>query len=247
MTPRMKDAFVSIVTVCFNDVDNLKKTVEDVKKQTYRNLEHLIIDGGSNDGTMSYLQSVPNIKFKSESDKGLYDAMNKGISWAQGEYLIFLNAGDLFYDEWVLENIFNKSSDQDILYGKAVVTDRFGTYLRPYHKALPSSLDWRSFKMGMVVCHQALIVKKNLAQRFDINYKISADIDWAIRTCKSAKAVFNTGLVISRFQEGGLSSKKKWLSWKERFQIIMTHFGIIETLWVHILFIFQSITSKFIR
>lgn len=243
----MKDVFISIVTVCFNDLANLKKTIQDVKKQTYKNVEHIIIDGCSKDGTVAYLQSVPDIKFKSESDKGLYDAMNKGTDWAQGEYLIFLNAGDLFYDELVLENIFKMISGQDILYGKAVVTDPHGSYLRPYHKALPSNLDWKSFRMGMVVCHQSLIVKKNLAQRFDINYKISADIDWAIRTLKSAKSVCNTGLVISRFQEGGLSSKNKFLSWKERFQILKKHFGIAETIWVHILFVLQSITSKFAR
>ena len=114
---------VSIITVCFNAKEMLITTLEDIRKQKYDNLEYIVVDGKSSDGTLDLLNNYQDIisKIVSEPDKGIYDAMNKGINIATGEWVIFMNAGDTFANENILTRVFKEDDDADVIDRKSVV------------------------------------------------------------------------------------------------------------------------------
>ena len=113
---------VSIITVCFNAKEMLMTTLEDIRKQKYDNLEYIVIDGKSSDGTLDLVNNDQDIisKIVSEPDKGIYDAMNKGINIATGEWVIFMNAGDTFANENILTRVFKEDDDADVIYGDVI-------------------------------------------------------------------------------------------------------------------------------
>jgi glycosyltransferase involved in cell wall biosynthesis len=239
---------ITIITVTYNAQEFILTTLKSVKNQTFSNYEHLFIDGASKDGTLSTLKGFTNDKIRvySEPDKGLYDAMNKGIAKAQGEYIFFLNAGDQFLNEHTLSQIFEKSNGEDFLYGDVLVIDQNGN-TRPYHKIKPTqeNISYKSFLYGMVICHQAMFVKKALAATFqDQKYKISADIDWSIRTLKNCNTFYDTNQVISLFLDGGVSQTNKRKALLERFYISIDHFGILSTIFVHFIIVIQFLINK---
>ncbi len=240
---------ISIITVTYNAEHFIESTLKSVSDQTFTDYEHLIIDGASNDETLNIVQKYIRAQLKvfSEPDEGLYDAMNKAIQKATGEYIIFLNAGDVFYDEGTLTQVFTKSKGEDFIYGDTVVVDQSGS-ARPYHKMKPyqNLLSYRSFINGMVICHQSMIVKREKAVLFDNkNYKIACDIDWAIRTTKNCKTFLDTDLHISKFLDGGLSQKNKLDAIRERFRICVHHFGWSKTIYQQGVIVFQYILNMF--
>lgn len=235
---------ISIITVCYNDCNNLLKTVSSLKGQSYRDyVEHIIIDGGSTDGTAAVIEQFGSDinRWISERDGGLYDAMNKGIGLAQGSYLWFMNAGDVFAESRTIEYVLKAMNDEDIIYGAANFVDADDNLVGAYHKKLPKHLDWKSFINGMVVCHQALIIKRDIVQNYDLKYKIAADIDWAIRTVRKAKDIKNIDLILCNFQTGGLSQKRKKLALSERFLILRKHYGLTATVVSHIKIVIKSL------
>ena len=185
---------ISVITVCYNDAENLRKTLASMASQTARQeVEHIVIDGGSKDETKILLEGNKEIdKWISEADKGLYDAMNKGIAMASGEYLWFMNAGDVFYSDNTVEFLVVELNQSDIVYGAAVLVDDQGRDQGLYHKTLPEKLTWKNFIKGMVVCHQALIVKRSMVEVYSLDFKIASDIDWAIRNCKKTNKIHNS-------------------------------------------------------
>lgn len=229
---------ISIITVVYNGKELLEKTINSIVSQSSSNYEYLIIDGGSTDGTLDIIKKYSDkINYWiSEKDKGIYDAMNKGIEAAKGEYILFLNAGDELYAPDVLKTIFSKSPEADIFYGETVLTDdekELGTRSELSTRKLPENLTWKSLSKGMVVCHQSFIVRKELIPFYDMQYKLSSDIDWVIKCLKNSKNTVNTHLIISKYLIGGYSVKNIRKSWTERFIILKKHFGLLSTLCNH--------------
>ena len=164
---------VSIITVTYNAEKYLEATIQSVLEQTYSNIEYLIIDGQSKDKTLEIIKKYENqiTTWISQPDKGLYDAMNKGIALATGDYLWFMNAGDEIFAKNTLEKIFAREKEGDIYYGDAqfLTLDKKEIGLRSKvtpHK-LPTKLTWRSVQFGMVVCHQAILVRKKIVDKYD--------------------------------------------------------------------------------
>jgi glycosyltransferase involved in cell wall biosynthesis len=245
----LEKPLVSIVTVVFNGHLLIERTIKSVLSQTYSAVEFIIIDGASTDGTLDVIEkykSKVNITI-SEKDNGIYDAMNKGLKNATGDYVLFLNAGDELYAKDTLDTIFSLSSDADVYYGNTLVVDNGGKELGDRRLTPPENLSWKSLKFGMCVSHQSFIAKRSLCDLYDLNYKISADIDWVINVLKKATKIINTKMYISKFLEGGTSNKNRSKALRERFVIMAEHYGLVSTLFNHIYILFRYPFHKIIR
>ena len=230
----------SIITVTYNAEKVLEDTIQSVIFQTYRNVEYIIVDGASKDHTLEIVNKYHNRinKVISEPDKGLYDAMNKGIQLATGDYLCFLNAGDKFHDSETLQKIVHTLKGQelpDVIYGETAIVDEEGHFLHMRRLSTPAHLNWKSFKQGMLVCHQAFFVNRELAinHLYDLQYRFSADFDWCIRIMKKAKCLHNTRLTLIDYLNEGMTTKNHKASLKERFCIMTKHYGLISTILHH--------------
>ncbi|MDE6459324.1 MAG: glycosyltransferase [Paramuribaculum sp.] len=238
----MKPLF-TIITVTYNASNTLTPTMQSVRAQTFTNFEHLVIDGASCDNTVQIADSlsIPNkTKIFSEPDAGLYDAMNKGIDKAEGDYLIFLNAGDSFHSVDTLQKISDAIISNDypgIVYGQTAIVDSNRNIVASRHLTAPEHLDYKSFKDGMVVCHQAFVVLKRFAPLFDLRYKFSADFDWCIKCLQHSRHNVYVNDVIIDYLFEGLTSRNRRKSLTERFQIMTKYYGVVPTLLKHISFI----------
>ncbi|MFN5704797.1 MAG: glycosyltransferase family 2 protein [bacterium] len=240
---------LSIVTVVYNSEQYLERTIRSILNQTFKDVEHIILDGNSKDKTLDIIHQYNDqiAYWKSEPDKGIYDAMNKAQDRATGKYIMFLNSGDEFCDNNVLENIFKINNTSDVYYGDTLITDEEGNALRNRRLRPPQNLTWKDFRYGMLICHQSIIVKRELSKQYNIEYKIAADIDWAIRSTKDAKVITNTRINISKFMEGGMSSQHHKRGLQERFEILSKHYGLIPNILTHIYFAFRIVAQKFLR
>lgn len=228
---------VSIITVVYNSIDNLIKTIASIRKLNYPNIEYIIIDGGSTDGTLDVIKNNLDIvnKWVSEKDNGIYDAMNKGMKLSTGNYLWFINAGDEIADENILNEIFVNISDADVYYGDTELIDYEGkSYGKRKLKRPPAKLTFKNMIDGMIITHQALIVKRDVSVDYDLQYIHCADIDWIIRVLKKSKIIINTNRVLCKFQLGGYSRKNTLKSLLERFKILTKYFNPIYVLINHI-------------
>lgn len=243
---------VSVITVTYNAAATLPTTLDSIFQQTYPHIELVIIDGASTDGTVDLVKRASGAvhQFMSEPDAGLYDAMNKGLARATGDYVWFINAGDSIATADTLDGIMAIAQREhvtthawpDVLYGQTALVDAAGTDLglRTY-KQLPDELSAADLRLGMVVSHQALLVRRAIATRYDLRYRIAADIDWTIRVLRAAKQVTNTGLIHVRFLVGGTSSKHRWTSWIERWHILRRQFGLLSALSAHVQIAWDSL------
>jgi len=236
----------SIITVTYQADKVLEETILSVIHQTYKQVEYIIVDGGSTDRTLSIIdQYRPHIqRVVSEPDKGLYDAMNKGIALATGDYLCFLNAGDTFHKNETLEQIAHtlKSPElPDVIYGETAIVDANGQFLHMRKKSAPDNLNWKSFKQGMLVCHQAFFASRELAvaHPYDLQYRFSADFDWCIRIMKKAKCLHNTRLILINYLNEGMTTQNHKASLKERFRIMVKHYGWFSTVLHHAWFVIR--------
>lgn len=231
---------VSIITIVWNSKALIKHTIDNILLQSYPNIEYIIIDGASNDGTVEVIQSYNKqlSYWCSEKDGGLYDAMNKGIQAATGDYIWFINSGDSIYESTTLEKIISTCENADILYGDTMYTDDkfhdIGTRENFLPHKIPEQLSVKSLYYGMAVCHQSFIVKKSIAPLYDLQYRISADYNWQISCVKNAKKICNTHLILSRFLAGGLSRQHLKKGLQERAKVMMHQFGIVRTTLSHI-------------
>jgi len=242
-------AKISIITITFQAEAYLQRTLDSVHAQGNRDqFEYIIVDGNSRDQTMSIIQNAP-IKTDvliSENDQGIYDAMNKGLTKATGEYVTFMNAGDQFASDDTLKTILNHlSKNPDVLYSDANFVDLKGNFMGKRSEAtphqLPQNLTWRDFKFGMLICHQAFICKKSIAPFFKLEYQLSSDIDWEIKCLKAAQKISYMPEPICNYLMGGASVKNLKKSWMERFQVLSVHFGFLQTMINHIVIIFRGI------
>lgn len=241
----MKNKSLSVVTVTYNAEETLERTLKSVQKQTWPEVEHIVVDGNSTDGTIDLIRRYewPGMKWVSEPDKGLYDAMNKGAAMATGDYLCFLNAGDTFYAKVTVEKLFRSVPEgeaPDILYGETDIVDDEGKFLHFRRLQTPEKLEWTSFKQGMLVCHQAFIVRRAIFEPYDLSYRFSSDVDWCIRMMKKAKSIYNTHYTLINYLKEGMTTANRNASLKERYRIMNRHYGKISTFIHHIGFVMRA-------
>ncbi len=239
---------LSVITIVYNNVKDIERTMLSVLNQTYSNIEYIVIDGASMDGTIEIIEHYKNrlAHFISEKDNGIYDAMNKGLALASGDYVLFMNSGDEIYATETVDEVFATAPSGDIYYGETEMYNQNWKSLGQRRHRAPEHFDWHSFKFGMNVSHQAIYIKRSLAQPFDLRYKYSADIDWIIRAAKNASNVVNTHLYVAKYLVGGISKKKHLASLKERFIILSHYYGLIPNILNHILIAF-NLANYFVK
>ena len=256
----------TIITCTYNAADVIKPTLDSILNQTWGQIEHLIIDGASKDDTVKVAEAYRqrsleeetehDVRIISEPDRGLYDAMNKGLRLATGDYVVFLNAGDSLPNDDTLEKISNDVNERSdgklpaVLYGDTDIVDEKGIVLHPRRLAPPDKLNWRSFRHGMLVCHQAFYARTDIARAepYDLRYRFSADVDWCIRIMREARRrrlpMRNVGAVVVNFLDGGMTTANHRASLKERFRVMCRHYGFVATALMHVWFVVRSFTKK---
>ena len=242
----------SIITVTYNAFEWLERTLLSIHSQSCSDFEHILIDGGSADGTIDIIKKYESCLsyWISEPDQGLYDAMNKGLKQASGDYVWFINAGDTLYSGDTIREIVNRldgGNRPDIIYGETEIVDTQGHSLGMRRLKAPENLSWKSFRMGMLVCHQSFLVKRTIAEPYRLQYRFTADYDWCIRCLKQADTILNTHLILSRFMEAGLSAKHRKESLKERYRIMCENYGKIPTQIRHFWFALRFYTAKYLK
>jgi len=228
---------VSVITVVYNAVDLLERTIINILAQTYSHIEYIIIDGGSTDGSLDIIKKYADQidYWISEADNGLYDAMNKGLKAATGDWVWFINAGDLIYSDDTTARIFDKfGTEGDIYYGDTMLVDSRYQEIGLRRLRPPKNLTWKSFQKGMLVCHQSILVSRDLADMFDMRYPHSADFDWLIKALKKTDKIINTNMLLSAFLDGGQSKQTIIPSLQERFDSMRIHYGLIPSIIRHI-------------
>jgi len=242
----------SIITVTYNASQWLERTVQSIISQSCPYIEYIIIDGNSTDGTLDIIKKYQSAiaHYVSEPDNGLYDAMNKGLKLASGDYVWFINAGDTLFSENTVREIVNILDGEnlpDIIYGETQIVDRQGNSLALRRLKAPEKLTWKSFSMGMLVCHQSFLVKRTIVEQYDLQYRFTADYDWCIRCMKKADTIFNTHLILSQFLEAGLSAANRKESLKERYRIMCKNYGKLPTQIRHIWFAIRFYAAKWTK
>ena len=196
---------ITYVTITYNAAGVLQRTLDSVLSQDYPDITHLIIDGASTDGTLKMVDDYigrsnaadngHRIQVMSEPDEGIYDAMNKGLRSLDGDYVCFLNAGDFLPAADTVSKIVGyislaagEENMPAVLYGDTDIVDGEGRFLHHRRLSPPENLSWKSFRQGMLVCHQAFYARADfaIATPYDMQYRYSADVDWCIRVMKAA-------------------------------------------------------------
>ncbi|MGB4773584.1 MAG: glycosyltransferase family 2 protein [Daejeonella sp.] len=226
---------LSVVTIVYNNVKDIERTLLSVLNQTYPNIQYIVIDGASTDGTLELIKKHQDkiAIFLSEKDDGIYHAMNKGLSLSTGDYVLFMNSGDEIYSPGTVERVFATADDADIYYGETEMYNaQWQSLGRRRHNA-PKHFTWKSFKYGMNISHQAIYIKRSLIQSYDLSYQLSSDIDWIINSAKKASKIVNTKMYVAKYLVGGMSKTKHQQSLIERFNIFSKHYGLIPTVMNH--------------
>lgn len=240
----------SIITVTYNAEPTLPPTLRSIEAQTLTDFELLVIDGASTDGTLRLLADSPikTLKVVSEPDSGIYDAMNKGMAMATGDYLIFMNAGDAFPEADTLtryaEAIRSRGVRPGIVYGQTRIVDAGRHPVGMRHLTAPEDLTARSFAYGMLVCHQAMAVDRSIAGPYNTAYRFSADYDWVIRCLHASPRNVYTGAVTAEYLEEGMTSANRRQSLIERFRIMSGYYGCIPTIIRHFWFATRALGRK---
>lgn len=245
----------SIITINFNGAALLAGTIESVRAQTYPHIEYWIIDGGSTDGSVElirqYAAKMPNLYWISERDKGLYDAMNKGLRRATGDFVWFLNGGDHLHAPDTVEKTASLvGPDTGVLYGETLLVDEkrhpAGTMSELSTRRLPARLHWRDYAGGMLVVHQSFVARRDLAPEYRTD-NLCADYDWCIRILKKSKQNNHTGLILSDYLMGGLSKKRHRQSLRDRFEVMHAHFGLPAAILAHAWIVCRAIGHRLRR
>ena len=258
----------TVVTITYNAEAVLQRTLDSVFAQTYKGVEHLIIDGASKDRTLALVEAYKQksdesetehkVIIQSEPDHGIYDAMNKGLTQASGDYIVFMNAGDSFPQADTLEQVVHRCKLTElptaelpgVLYGNTDVVDGDGHYLHPRRLQPPAKLTWRSFRQGMLVCHQAFYARTDIAKnlQYDTRYRFSADVDWCIRVMRETERMglplYNIGIVVANYLDEGATTKNHKASLRERYLVMQRHYGVVQTFLLHCWFVVRAIVRR---
>ena len=205
---------VSIITVCLNAVTTIGKTIKSVASQSYNNIEHIVVDGGSSDGTLKILKKYNKYitQWISEPDNGIYDAMNKGLDLAGGEIVMFLNANDIFNNRKIIGKIIKEFENDkaDIIYGNVRMISHENNidYIQKYNNVDKIYLTTKN------ICHQAMFSRKKLYNRygsFNTSYKIAGDYDWYLRMILENNVTSHyVDIIVSVFSLDGVSGDLKY-------------------------------------
>lgn len=234
---------VSIITVVYNGEETLESTIKSIASQTYSRIEYIVIDGNSKDRTLEIVKKYSSVinKWISENDNGIYDAMNKGLQMATGDYVWFMNSGDEIYNSSTLERIFSMIPNSDIYYGDTIMINDVGEIIGNRRLSPPENLTWKSFKKGMLVSHQSFIAKRNITTLYNTKYNYSADFEWCLNALKKSHNICNTGEILSKFLDGGFTKQNIIPGLKERFKIMTRYYGLFSTLYHHIFIAFKFV------
>lgn len=236
----------SIITVVYNNVRDIEHTLKSVVSQTYKHVEYIVIDGLSTDGTLDVIEKYkPQISvILSEKDNGIYDAMNKGLALATGDYVLFLNSGDELYSKETLANLAEVSEGADIIYGETFLINEQREIIGERRHKVPAYFNWKSFRYGMNICHQAIYIKRTIAEPYDLQYKLCADIDWVIKAAKKSSIAVNAHQHVARYLVGGMSKQRHRESLKERYDIFQKYYGTIPNLFNHFIIALKMIVYR---
>jgi len=196
---------LSIITINYNNAQGLKQTINSVVGQTFKDYEYIVIDGGSTDDSVNVIRQQQHISYWiSEPDGGIYNAMNKGLLKAKGDYVLMLNSGDYLIDNYILEKIFENIKLRDIVYGNILWTDT----LRNYEESYPEKLTFQYFRTNSIG-HQAAFVRKrvhDIVGLYDERYKIVSDWKFfLLAICKYNFAYQYLPVAVSVCDRSGLS------------------------------------------
>lgn len=260
---------ITLITVTYNAQNVLQPTLDSVFCQKYPAIEHIVIDGASTDSTVSLAKDYMERSFASdlghevrllvEPDNGIYDAMNKGLAMATGDYVCFLNAGDTLHSaDTIAELVHNTCVDSYIteddgkkrlpavLYGETDIVDADGNFISHRRLSAPENLTWKSFRSGMMVCHQAFYARTDIAKNnpFDLSYRFSSDFDWCIRIMKDAEKkrlpLVDSHIVLANYLKEGTTTRNHKASLKERFHIMAKYYGFFKTSFNHVWFALRT-------
>lgn len=225
---------ISIITINFNNAIGLKKTIESVLGQCYKDFEYIIIDGGSTDESKEIIEDYQKeiTYWVSEKDNGIYHAMNKGIKEATGDFVIFMNSGDVFYNETIIDILVNQLKNTDaILYGDVLLrNEKKNTERIQKH---PEKLNF-SYFYNQTICQQACFIKRSLFDTvfyFNENYKISSDWEFLIYAIYIEKVkTRKIDLLISIYDTSGISGNQDFrrIATTEREQTINKYFPLYK-------------------
>ena len=236
---------LTLITITYNAEQFLERTLRSVAKAArlvpgvVDNVEYILIDGASQDGTLQIAERYSSLftRILSEPDAGLYDAMNKGLSLATGDYLWFLNAGDEVHDGQVLSRLLHAFQEPaDVYYSDALFVDEGGqeiglrSQVTPH--TLPTDIHWQDFALGMKISHQAFIVRRAIAPAYN-TANLSADIDWEIKCLKKSQKTVYLPFALCRYLTGGMSVRHRRRSLLDRFKVLSEHFGLFPTVMNH--------------
>ena len=203
---------ISVITVAFNSVNTIAATINSVVSQSYPLVEHIVIDGGSTDGTVDIINELmhSNLVFSSERDAGIYDAMNKGLSRVNGDVIGFLNSDDIFFDKYCLEKIVNVFQDEsiDVCFGDLVYVSFDNKRIVRYWKS--TLFNKGDFIKGLVPAHPTFYIRKSVLMKvhcLDLSFKLASDFDFMLRTleCNSFKSIYIPNVLV-RMRLGGATN-----------------------------------------
>ena len=226
---KQSNPLISIITVVFNGEKHLEQTIQSIFNQTYKNIEYIIIDGGSTDKTLDIIKKYENkiTHWQSEADNGIYDAMNKGIRIAKGEFVGLINSDD-YYEPNAVETIVQKLNEEpetDVFFGNMYIINE-----NLPKKQLQTYKKGDNLEKVFSIWHPTVFVRKkayNDFGLFDLSYKIAADYELLLRFYKENCKFFYIDKAISNFREGGISYYNKNIS-KERFRLQAKHTSFIN-------------------
>ncbi|MDA9921248.1 glycosyltransferase [Gammaproteobacteria bacterium] len=226
MTISKKDhtPLVSIVTVVFNAKDDVEKTIKSVMNQTYNNIEHIVIDGSSNDGTVEVIKKYENHidYWISQEDDGIYDAMNKGIKAAKGDWINFMNAGDVFFEPKTLDKVgFGMHKESSLIYGNSIINNKV-EFAAPLNQ----------LKYGVIMaCHQSMFFSLDIKHRsyvfYDLSYRVNADYELVNRLYLAFNSFSKLNQTIAKYKGDGFSTLFIWQLRRDRYRALYNNYGII--------------------
>jgi len=217
---------ISVITVCFNEAPaRIRESLSNIDAQSYRRIEQIVVDGGSSENTLAAIREFSGRidRMISEPDRGIYDAMNKGIRLSSGEFLHFMNVGDRFLTTDTLADMVQvilSRSGYDFYYGDAfhVAGDR--------RVLVPMPRPSRFNLYDRVICHQTILARRELFERiggFDLSYSLLADQEWLLRSLAAGARGLHTGITVCEFEIGGVCSDWRKLR-RERAGMQQQHF-----------------------
>lgn len=212
---------ISVITVSYNAAETIETTILSVIRQTYENIEYIIIDGGSTDGTVDIIKKYQDklAYWVSEPDKGIYDAMNKGIGYAQGDYIGIINSDDWYEIEAVQCLVEQIEGDSDVIHGNIICEKAVPQLIKPPHNL-------SSLKNHMTIFHPSVFVKRDVYLKygtFDTKYRIAADWDLMLRFFENKCKFQYCDVTIAHFRMDGISSNFNLRQIKEKLKLRLAH------------------------